>query len=58
MNKLEIFICQLAFGGYPVQPQDQKSAKESLIYKKIEDEFNKGKYKELWEYERSKQRAV
>jgi len=54
MKKLEIFLCQLAFGGYPVNPEDQKAAKESLIYKKIEENFNQGQYKELWNYEQNK----
>ena len=56
MNKLEIFICQLAFGGYPVLKEDQKFAKESLIYKKIQQDFNEGKYQDLWEYEKNKQK--
>lgn len=32
MNKKEIFICQLAFGGYPVKPEDQKRTMEGALY--------------------------
>lgn len=57
MNKLEIFLCQLAFGGYPVSKVDQDYAKSTKIYKEIEENFNNGMYKGLWEYERLKQKT-
>jgi len=51
MNKREIFICQLAFGGYPVKPEDQKRAMEGALYLAKEKEFEAGIYQDLWEYE-------
>jgi hypothetical protein len=51
MNKKEIFICQLAFGGYPVKPEDQKRAMGGALYLAKEKEFESGIYQDLWEYE-------
>jgi hypothetical protein len=51
MNKKQIFICQLAFGGYPVSTEDQVWAMGTKIYKDLEKQFNEGKFKELYDYE-------
>lgn len=51
MNKQQIFICQLAYGGYPVDKDEQKNVLDTKLYKEMEFRFEKGEFKELWDYE-------